>query len=265
MIIPNKIIPQFEEKKQITAQSQFFSKRFAIFQKALLLSSLALASLACVAQNHTPRYFSLAKNRVYDIEIILFAYKKQLPNAETYSNKPIFDTANALNLATKPANLPLTKPSDSNSNDEYTIAIDKNRSQLNVLAWFEHDSSFFQLNAVWKKLKNAPDTIPLIHKAWRQPQTPFKKPQYVKISNQQADSMPLPDLSVIGQVAFSKGRFLHFGHQVNLIRNYYDSNNNPQNMVFAITQRKQIKTNEIHYFDSPWFGSIVKITEVTGK
>ena len=36
-------------------------------------------------------------------------------------------------------------------------------------------------------------------------------------------------------------------------------------MVFSLTERKQLKPDELHYYDSPWFGSIVKITEYLGE
>ena len=32
-------------------------------------------------------------------------------------------------------------------------------------------------------------------------------------------------------------------------------------MIFSLDEKKQIKVDELNYFDSPWIGSIVKITE----
>ncbi|HFC29806.1 MAG TPA: hypothetical protein ENJ44_02055 [Oceanospirillales bacterium] len=227
---------------------------------------LIIVSQTGFPKNQAARYYSLANNRVYDVEIILFTYNNSLPVAENYSNKPIFQTDDAYFLEPKPTQLPFIKKSiDSSNNAEYTVKIDDKSSDIQVLAWFEHDKSFYKLNGIWEKLQKSNNITPLIHKAWRQPQTPFKKPEYVQIANYDGDLLPLPDLTVTGKVALSKGRFLHFGHKLNLFRTFVDSIGNPKNIIFALTERKQVKPNELHYFDSPWFGSIVKITKVTGE
>jgi len=218
------------------------------------------------AQNQGARYFSLANNRVYDVEIILFAYNKALPNAESYSNKEIVDTSKAIHLEPKPTGLALIKPlSTETVTDKYTVEIDHDNtsSKVEVLAWFEHDPSFLKLKPIWSKLQQAADITPLIHRAWRQPQTQFNNPQYVAIGNEIEGMSTIPDLTINGQVALSKGRYLHFGHQVNLYR--LVNGENLKNIVFSLTERKQVKPNELHYFDSPWFGSIVKITQVKGE
>ncbi len=36
-------------------------------------------------------------------------------------------------------------------------------------------------------------------------------------------------------------------------------------MVFTLDERRQLKTDQLNYFDSPWFGSIVKISEYVGE
>ncbi len=248
-----------------------------------------------INQSKIAQYVYLEEDKVYDVEIIVFAYKfAALPNHLTYTNTPFFDEANAYVLAEKPDNFLVIKDETVKpENDEFTIEIDEKKSTKQALVWFEHHKSHFNLTTIWEKLLKQENIIPLIHRAWRQPETAFEKPQYVKltsstykeseITNITVDTMvtpldlevttegevientepELPDYSITGKVALSKGRFLHFGHKINLVRSYL-VDEEYKSMVFSLTERKQLYPNELNYFDSPWFGSIVKITEVTG-
>jgi hypothetical protein len=55
---------------------------------------LVLFTFNTWAQNiKTPEYISLNTQKVYDVEIIVFAYDTPLPNAQTYGNKPVYDTS----------------------------------------------------------------------------------------------------------------------------------------------------------------------------
>lgn len=262
------------------------------------------------------RYVSLEDNKVYDVEIIVFAYQKSLPNQHTFINKPIFDDSDALTLEEKPEDLELIRIIDTqiNENDEspetttnntsqFTVSLEDDKSNIEVLTWFKHHSEFYQLTAIWEKLLKQQNIVPLVHQAWRQTETEFNNPIYVTISNlveegsdkeeslesnlieqsllikntsvvsvdteQMVEDKPIySDYSLKGMVALSKGRYIHFGNKLNLFRTYYDSEDDNQqikNMVFSLTERRQVKGNQLHYFDSPWFGSIVKITEYKGE
>ena len=268
------------------------------------------------------KYVSLKENKVYDVEIIVFAYLNEpLPNYKTYSNKPIFDDSKALTLLPKPEDLDLmrlpelvaieesteTKTNDLQNTDKYTLNIENDEQDLQVLAWYEHDESDFKLSALWQRLEQNSELKPLLHKSWRIAETPFENPTYIKLSNwvdsgeNNSEEQPIanvtddgfyannddqdisaeennmeteplfPDFTVRGMLALSQGRFMHFGHQLNLMRVY---NANPEgfiedavmkNMVFSLQERRQLKTDELNYYDTPWFGSIVKITEYTGE
>ncbi|VAW35393.1 hypothetical protein MNBD_GAMMA01-917 [hydrothermal vent metagenome] len=263
---------------------------------------LLLFSGAALSQH---KYVSLQNTKVYDVEIIVFAYKNTpLPNPWTYTNKSIFDDSQALTLLHKPDHLPYIKQAnnlqtttDTKQSDnpaEYVVAIEDEENNQQVLAWFEHDKSMYKLSAIWDRLLTQQDTMPLIHQAWRQTRTPFNNPVYVKISSANSAAYEIdasgnfinttasqlgtntttidnlvsyPDFTVHGMVALSQGKFMHFGHKLNLFR-LYNSNNSSttmKNMVFSLVERKQISPGKLHYFDSPWFGSIVKITRYRGK
>ncbi len=255
-------------------------------------------------------YVSLDSNDVYDVEIIVFAYQKTLPNKQTFINKAIFDDSAALELKEKPEDLNFTRmidtqvnedkkpPEDSSTNtSQFTVSLENEKDNLEVLTWFKHGSEFYQLTPIWEKLLKQTNITPLIHQAWRQTETEFNNPIYVKISNLvenkrleeplETDPLLITNTSVVssdieqininkptysdytikGMVALSRGRYIHFGNQLNLFRTYNDSGNDMplKNMVFSLTERRQIKANKLHYFDSPWLGSIVKITKYKGE
>ncbi len=242
----------------------------------LLNLIFVLFSFNALAQNiKSPEYIPLGEQKVYDVEIIIFAYDKILPNTYTYTNKPIFDTSLAFELAFKPDDVALIKKAEvKENNGQYTIDINGKQSSDLVLAWFEHDASQFQLTNVWEKLQNNPTITPLMHRAWRQPETEFESPQFVKVSSipeqnyTDDDSMiSYPNNSILGQVALSKGRYLHFSNQLNFFRsqNLNEEAEDRRNFVFSITEREQVKSGELHYFDNPWFGMLAKITQYTGE
>ncbi|HHL31321.1 MAG TPA: hypothetical protein ENJ41_01960 [Oceanospirillales bacterium] len=250
-----------------------------------------LFSQILYAQQPLPKYVSLADHKVFDVEIIIFAYKKALPNPNTYINKAIFSDSQALELATKPPHLLLLKNPDSDAieatenntaKEGLSIPLLATENSMQALTWFAHDKTAFKLTPIWDSLLKNEGIIPLIHKSWRQEESPFENPVYVKINNispNHNDALSpvstegnlrslatiYDDYSVQGMVAFSKGRFMHFSHRLNLFRSYQTGEQltETKNMIFSLTERKQIKTDELHYFDSPWIGSIVKITEFT--
>ncbi|MCF6288450.1 MAG: peptidoglycan binding protein CsiV [Proteobacteria bacterium] len=230
---------------------------------------LALPTTILAQQSFSPTYVSLAKTNVYDVEIIIFTYNNALPSQSTYSNPETYDINNAIILEELTTTQELIKEQtkSTNNTDKYSIPLNKQNTKQ-ALVWFEHPKTKYKLNDIWTKLQNNRNVTPLLHKSWRQPRTPFKNPQYVLLNTVDFDSSSqenesYPQNSIIGMVALSQGRFLHFGHKLNLFKqpqNYAEITN----MVFSLTERKQVNTKELHYFDSPWFASIVKITKITG-
>jgi hypothetical protein len=270
----------------------------------LLLPCLLIAQESTeVEQSSLQQYVSLEDNKVYDIEIIVFAYQHPLPNYKTYTNTAIVDDTLALELELKPEDLPFSKTIEdigietpAESTDEttkYTVSLDEKEDFQHVLSWFNHNEEDFKLIKIWEKLNKQPNIVPLMHRSWRQIETPFEDPTYVKVTNipnadddlltdehsfsnentlVDANLMPdedminkaiiLDDFSLTGMVALSKGRFMHFKNSLNLYRTLKDQEGNiVKNMIFSLEEKKQVKIDELNYFDSPWIGSIVKITE----
>lgn len=268
----------------------------------LLFVSLSVFSQEEYQSTGLHKYVSLEDNKVYDVEIIVFAYNQALPNHSTFKNKAVFDDSLALVLLPKPEDLEYTigleaiepdTTSDEVNPTKFTVPLEDDTNQLQALAWFEHQSEFNSMSKIWDKLSAQQNITPLLHKAWRQTQTEFKNPDYIKLTNMDLDESddnqtieqltpnvidsditnesPLsnkfiyPEFSLSGMVALSKGRYMHFGHSLNLFRTYINDNQEVENMVFSLKERRQVKTDQLNYFDSPWFGSIVKITEHTGE
>jgi hypothetical protein len=176
--------------------------------------------------------------------------------------------------------------------EDYIVPLDNSKSNQQALTWFNHNEEDFKLKNIWDKLTKQPNIIPLIHRSWRQTETPFQEPTYVNIINLipenelpievnsfndsrtlnddsllDGDILPsepeiLDDYTLTGMVALSKGRFMHFENSLNLYRTLKDQDGNiVNNMIFSLDEKKQVKVDELNYFDSPWIGSIVKITE----
>lgn len=260
------------------------------------------------------QYVSTENGKIYDIEIIIFAYKNALPNANTYQDKFTINHDNALWLQPKPAdlmetlsngsmvqdqqNLANNSHSSQDNTKEYTVNIGETTDKQKILAWFQHNPQHHKLSAIWQRLLKNSNIVPLSHQNWRQQQTAFDSPVYVNIGHQNNSNNPIeadsemsveddfsttensnnsldalilteqevfPDFHLTGKVALSKGRFIHFSNHLKLYRQYYDGDGYLKNMTFSLQERRQIKPNELHYFDSPWLGSIVKVTEFTGK
>lgn len=273
----------------------------------LLLPCLLIAQEPTeVEQNPLQQYVSLEDNKVYDIEIIVFAYQKALPNYKSYTNSAIFDDTLAIDLTLKPDDIPYVQMdlinSDENQEeplvdkDDYTVPLDDTKSNQQILAWFNHNEDDFKLKNIWNKLIKQSNITPLIHRSWRQTETPFQEPTYVNIINPLPeknsfsstnsfsdnnslndenllvddsllnDPEILEDLTLTGMVALSKGRYMHFENKLNLYRILKDEDGNVvKNIIFSLNERRQLKTDQLNYFDSPWIGSIVKITEFTGE
>jgi len=125
-------------------------------------------------RNLIPQYVSLEENKVYDVEIIVFAYKSHLPNIQTYTNKAIFDDSTALDLNPKPDELNfvniVTNDETNISSDDldinsgqtnYTVPMTIEKDNQLALTWFKHIEDDFKFTAIWEKLQKQTNIIPL--------------------------------------------------------------------------------------------------------
>lgn len=105
-------------------------------------------------------------------------------------------------------------------------------------------SQDLNLTGVRKRLDASEDYQVVLHSAWRQP------------AMERGESTPVWIESaglVEGQITLDKGRYLHFG----------------TNLVFqqlgrelVMQERRRIKSKELHYFDHPKFGMLVRVVQL---
>lgn len=140
------------------------------------------------------------------------------------------------------------------------------------------------LQYAWQRLQSSDVTVPLVEAAWDQYEAPFNDGIAVRVGGGQTlareranamlwSSEELEVREIDGTVTFSKGRFLHIN--VDLVYRVPINNAGPFSRLiefadrsiaptpwrsYRITERRQIRTNEVMYFDHPKFGALVKVT-----
>jgi hypothetical protein len=107
----------------------------------------------------------------------------------------------------------------------------------------------FKLTAIADTLKRSRNYQPLAHFGWTQPGYARGEPRYLSI-----DGMVPPDTGLSGQIALSRGRYLHLTLEL-----AYDSPEEGGGRM-VLRQTRRMRSNERHYIDHPKFGVIAIIT-----
>ena len=110
----------------------------------------------------------------------------------------------------------------------------------------------FKLSAIADTLRRSRNYQPLAHFGWTQPGYPRGDAKYMPIN-----AMVPASSGLLGQVALSRGRYLHL--TLDLV---YDSPgaDGAAGQRFVLRQSRRMRSNERHYIDSPRFGVIAIIT-----
>lgn len=171
----------------------------------------------------------------YDVEVVVF--KNNTPPAagnEIWPVDPGYpDLAQALELVPIPQTSPL--PGDSQPFQQL-------------------GDSNLTLQPAAHRLTASPDYAPLLHLAWRQPVSAQADAPAVHIATDAAaGEMPALD----GAIRVSRSRFLHVDVDV-LFREAAEAGEAAPS--FRLQQSRRIKSGEVHYFDHPFFGLLVKLT-----
>ncbi len=136
----------------------------------------------------------------------------------------------------------------------------------------------------WRRLAEARDYQPLVHLAWRQPAASFGEPQPVRvhgggvIEHRSVDASRLlfgveqriePIEAIDGTVALERGRFLHLRVDLALHTPARGGHGHPLDPItlehggsyftFRLTERRQIQTGIVNYFDHERFGLIALV------
>jgi hypothetical protein len=110
----------------------------------------------------------------------------------------------------------------------------------------------FKLTSIYDTLRRSRSYQPLAHFGWTQPGYPRNDAKLLTIN-----SMVPAGSGVVGQVALTRGRYLHL--TVDLVYDAPGAAGEPSQR-FVLRQSRRMRSNERHYLDSPRFGVIAIVT-----
>jgi hypothetical protein len=110
----------------------------------------------------------------------------------------------------------------------------------------------FKLTGIYDTLRRSRNYQPLAHFGWTQPGYPRTDAKFLTIN-----SMVPAGSGIVGQVALSRGRYLHL--TVDLVYDAPSAAGEPAQR-FVLRQSRRMRSNERHYLDSPRFGVIAIVT-----
>ena len=189
----------------------------------------------------------------YQVEILVFANREFDASEERFSHEPI---ANGIDATATFQDIPVFDASTFAPADD-SAATDATERGFRLLAAEE-----LQLNAEYQKLERISAYTPLLHGGWVQAGLPEGE-------TQPFDLALLGALNPRGSVRVYLARFLH----VNLDLTYQGSggaaapaSSELGELAFAprfkLVTERNVRSGELHYFDHPAFGVLVKITPV---
>ena len=125
------------------------------------------------------------------------------------------------------------------------------------------------LNAVWNKLRGSEHYRPFVHLGWRLPGVPQRAARPVHVSPRlgrrdlgAAESVGEERPAVQGTVKVSLARYLQV--EIDLVyrrpKIHAADASNPAPERFRIMSERRMRSGELHYFDHPLFGVLMKIT-----
>ena len=226
-----------------------FRMRHRAFIKVLLLGLLIIALLTVVP-------VVWAKGRWYQIEVIVFRHLDvdAVGGEQWLDLKSPPDFHNAVELF---VDLP-------GFSDEPPLDRPNEVSMSGVLAFQSLPSRELKLSGVFRRLQNLSAYQPILHVGWRQPGFGQSRARSVYISDKPSTVIdaamdvsavmvkPSPSaMRVEGTVRVRTGRLL-----------YVDADflSYGANSPVRITEQRKVKFKELHYFDHPLFGVIVRVT-----
>ncbi|MCC6206922.1 MAG: peptidoglycan binding protein CsiV [Gammaproteobacteria bacterium] len=198
----------------------------------LIVLSLLAGTALGAADADTPPW--------YDVEVIVF--KNNTPPASNGEVWPVDPGSPELEKAMELVPLPQSSPLPGNVQPFQELG-DSNHTLASALA----------------RLYAARDYHPLLHLAWRQPVTAQADAPAVHIYSEdtsdgtkaiESTDAP-PPREFDGTVRVSRNRFLHIDMDL-LLRE--------SGTAFRLRQSRRVNSGEVHYFDHPAFGALIKLT-----
>ncbi|MCC6303288.1 MAG: peptidoglycan binding protein CsiV [Gammaproteobacteria bacterium] len=200
-----------------------------MIRAALLLALSLLAGIALGADADTPPW--------YDVELIVF--KNKAPPTQNGELWPVDPGTPELAQTTE-----LAPPAGGTQ------------------PFQQLGASSHTLGSALTRLSASRDYRPLLHLAWRQPVTAQADAPAVHVygggngaeGGEAGDATPAREID--GAVRVSRNRFLHVDVDL-LLR---ENGPTDAGRTFRLRQSRRVSSGELHYFDHPAFGVLVKLT-----
>jgi Peptidoglycan-binding protein, CsiV len=218
------------------------------------MKNLFFAVLITISVGASPGVW--AKSRWYQVEVIVFRYTdSETAGGEYWSElESLPEFRDAVELL---VDLP-------EFSDEPPSEIPNEVSIPGPLAFQSLGLSELKLSGVFRRLKQVSAYEPILHVGWRQPGFGGRRARSVYISDKAGANVDTPadTTSVMsdpapgprrieGTVRIRTGRLLHV--DVDFVSFGGDS-------PVRITEQRKVKLKELHYFDHPLFGVLVRVT-----
>ena len=132
---------------------------------------------------------------------------------------------------------------------------------------------------VWNRLRSSAGYRPLLYRGWIQYATPISQPLPVRMHDDTAfeviaqpgiGSGADPHYQLDGTIRFSKGRFYHIKLDLEWREPpppTVDIASSPDSeavnyRIHGLSQQRQVLLDAVTYFDTPWLGALVRVSEL---
>lgn len=183
---------------------------------------------------------NLAFAKWYQVEMVVFEHLVADTSGEQWNSDATPDYSNAINLQT-----------DSNSSNAFKML----------------PTSRHKLGGVNKVLKLSSQYRPVHHVAWQQPELTKSRAKKVHIKN--------PEAKIDGTVNLIGGHLLHLDVDMAYFVDLLTESNTSfteegasediamRGTYAQMKETRRIKLNELHYFDHPLFGVVMRVTRLS--
>jgi len=242
---------------------------------------------------------TLAESGAYRVEVIVLRNLSVEPEStileELRSFSQFPDTAEPEQAVALPNDLPEELTEDSPAVLTHELAVPVRSAPRGDLPDDLHilpEKSTY-MNDVWRRLRSSSNYRPLVYAAWEQNRTDYYPPMRIHDENTiDTQLQPLTHIMVAdlaahdplaayrntyyrldGSVQLKRSRFLHLFLDLEYRENedltpsgeITAFNDQMTHRAFTLKQNRQIRTGQVQYFDTPYFGALVFVSAISAK
>ena len=208
-------------------------RTFSVAQQLVAMLVCLGASLA-VAEDEAPEPL-----RDFKVEMIVFEYTNAPANSEDWTGPTPAESAD---IAAAP------------------------RPKKAALQYQSVPEEAYELGEITAKMRRSRDFRPLIHTAWTQPG--YRKDEAPPLSLQRVARLPS---RLNGRATLYLSRYLHLNVDLKLRARAGTAAANDANSfvqavdtpVYSLLEQRRLRSGELHFFDHPQFGVLVKVSPVS--